>query len=200
MLAEHRALDLRHLGDGPRRRPRRARARRQKLVPDHRRLCVRSGSGKAGERRSEGGRRPGAWQRPPPTRGQRLLILPAPGASLRRPGDRARQCRRRHRQHDQAGRRVQSRREAEDRRADLRSAKRSGARPEDGARHCGAQRLLLGFERQDPRLVGPLSGAAREEGHAEPHARRRLFGNDGLPQCGGPSSARRPTDARSSRP
>ena len=27
----------------------------------------------------------------------------------------------------------------------------------------------------------------REEGDAEPHACRRLFGNDGLPQCGGPS-------------
>ena len=80
----------------------------------------------------------------------------------------------------QAGR-VQSRREAEDRRADLRSAKRSGARPEDGAGHRGAQRLLLGFERQDPRLVRALSGALREEGDAEPHACRRLFRNDGLP-------------------
>ena len=97
---------------GARRRARRARARRQELVLGHRRLCVRSGSGKAGQRRSEGGRRPGAWQRPPPARCQRLLILPAPGASLRRPGDRARQCRRRHRQHDQAGRRFISRREA----------------------------------------------------------------------------------------
>jgi substrate-binding family protein len=47
-----------------------------------------------------------------------------------------------------------------------------------------AQRILLGPQRPDPRLVQKLSGAASEKGHAQPHAGGRLLRDDGLPQGG----------------
>ena len=74
---------------------------------------------------------------------------------------RARQCRRRHHQRHQAGRRVRhpAGRAALCRAAGL-SRRRPGARLEGGAGPCPDRNLLLGHERRHPRLDQALAGRA----------------------------------------
>ena len=88
LLAQHRALDLRHLcavqcrgqGDGQ--------ARRGYLVLRHRRLRLRHGAGARCRQCRQGERRQGAGQRPSPPELVRLLLLPAAGAGLQGQGRR----------------------------------------------------------------------------------------------------------------
>ena len=105
----HRALCVRHLRAGQRHRPCRRQAGPRHLVLPHRRLCVRAGSGKGHHQCGAEDRRQGAGQRPASAQHLGLLVLPAAGAGLEGQGDRARQCRRRHHQRDQAGRRIRHR-------------------------------------------------------------------------------------------
>ena len=108
-IAEHRALDLRHLDAGERHRQGDREDRRRHLVLPHRRLCVRpcARARHRGGRRGE--RRQGARQGASPAQHQRLLVVPAAGAGVEGQGHRPRQCRRRHHQLDQAGGRVRHR-------------------------------------------------------------------------------------------
>ncbi len=65
LLAEHRALDLRHLRALQRRRQGDGQARRGHLVLRHRRLRLRHGAGARRRQRRQGKRRQGAGRRPP---------------------------------------------------------------------------------------------------------------------------------------
>ena len=75
---------------------------RHLVLPD-RRLCLRAGSGKGHHQCGAEVRRQGAGQRPASAQHLGFLVLSAAGAGLEGQGDRARQCRRRHHQRDQAG-------------------------------------------------------------------------------------------------
>ena len=109
LLAEHRALDLRHLCALQRRGQGDGQARRGHLVLRHRRLCLRPCARARRRQCRQGKRRQGARRRPSPAELVRLLLLPAAGAGLQGQGDRARQCRRRHHQRAEAGGRVRHR-------------------------------------------------------------------------------------------
>ena len=102
----HRALRLRHLRAGQCDRARRRQAGPRHLVLPDRRLRLRPGSGKGHHQRGAEVRRQGARRRAPSAQHLGFLVVPAAGAGLESQGDRACQCRRRHRQRDQAGRRV----------------------------------------------------------------------------------------------
>ena len=118
MHAQHHPLDLRHLGARQRHRPGDRQDRRRHLVLPHRqlRLRPRARARHRGGRREE--RRQGAGPGPPSVPGHGLLVVPAAGAGLEGQDHRARQCRRRHHQLDQAGGGVRHRqRRAEPRRA-----------------------------------------------------------------------------------
>ena len=97
VFAEHDPLDLRHLDAGAWHRQGDGEDRRRHLVLHHCRLCLRPGS----RARHHDGRacqwRQGARQRASSDQCQRLLFLPAAGASLEGEDHRTRQCRRRHR-------------------------------------------------------------------------------------------------------
>ena len=86
--------------------------RRRYLVLPDRRLCLRP----CARARHRGGRgedrRQGAGQGAPSLPGAGLLVVPAAGAAVQGQDHRPRQCRRRHHQLDQAGRRVRHRRRA----------------------------------------------------------------------------------------
>ena len=75
---------------------------RQLVLPD-RGLRLRPGSGKGHHQCRAEVRRQGAGQRPASAQHLGFLVVPAAGAGLEGQGDRARQCRRRHHQRDQAG-------------------------------------------------------------------------------------------------
>ena len=121
-------------------------------------------------------RRQGARRRQASAQHLRLLVLPAAGAVFQGQGHRPCQCRRRHHQRDQAGGRVRHRRRA------ARSSPRSllfindvhCARPEDRARPDLHRILLLGPERQDPRLVEAVRGKGQQERDAVDDAGRQL--------------------------
>ena len=104
VLAQHRALDLRHLDAGERHRQGDREDRRRHLVLPHRRLCVRSCARARHVRGCREERRQGGRQGPSPDQHQRLLVVPAAGADLEGEGYRSRQRRRRHHQLDQGGR------------------------------------------------------------------------------------------------
>ena len=109
MHAQHRPLDLRHLGARQRHRPGDREDRRRHLVLPHRRLCVRPRARARHRGRRGQERRQGAGPGPASVPGHRLLVVPAAGAGLEGEDHRARQCRRRHHQLDQAGGRVRHR-------------------------------------------------------------------------------------------
>ena len=104
LLAQHGALDLRHLCAVQRRRQGDGQARRGHLVLRHRRLRLRHGAGTRRRQRRQGERRQGARRRPPPPELVGLLLVPAAGAGLQGQGRGAGQCRRRHHQRAEAGR------------------------------------------------------------------------------------------------
>ena len=109
LLAQHHPLDLRHLGARQRHRQGDREDRRRHLVLPHRRLRLRP---RARARHRGGGReerRQGARPGAPSVPRHRLLVVPAAGAGLEGQDHRARQCRRRHHQLDQAGGRVRHR-------------------------------------------------------------------------------------------
>ena len=84
MQCQHRALDLRHLDARQRHRHRDGEDRRRYLVLPHGRLRIRS---RARARYRGGGReewRQGAQQGAPSAQHQRLLVVPAAGASRRK--------------------------------------------------------------------------------------------------------------------
>ena len=117
--------------------------------------------GHALERDTVGGRhrqrRQGARRRQASAQHVGLLVLPAAGAVLEGQGHRPCQCRRRHHQLDQAGRRIRHRRgRPEARRAAAVHQRRACAGPEDRAGPDLHRILLLGPERPDPRLVEAL--------------------------------------------
>ena len=94
------------------------------------RPCARARHHRGGE----GQRRPHPRQRQPSAQQPGLLVVPAAGAAIQGQDHRPRQCRRRHHQRHQAGRRIRHHR----RRAALRRPaglhrRRRGARLEDGA-------------------------------------------------------------------
>ncbi len=99
----HRALRVRHLRAGQCDRACRGEIRPRHLVLPDRGLRVRPGSGKGHHQCGAEVRRQGAGQRPASAQHVGFLVVPAAGAGLQSQGDRARQCRRRHHQRDQAG-------------------------------------------------------------------------------------------------
>ncbi len=109
VLAQHRALDLRHLCAVERRRQGDGQARRGHLVLRHRRLRLRHGAAARRRQRGQGERRQGARRGPPSAQLVGLLLLPAAGPGLQGQGGRAGECRRRHHQRAEAGRRVRPR-------------------------------------------------------------------------------------------
>ena len=102
----YRALCVRHLRAGQRDRARRGQAGPRHLVLPHRRLRLRAGSGKGHHQCGAEVRRQGAGQRQASAQHVGFLVVPAAGAGFEGQGDRARQCRRRHHQRDQAGGRI----------------------------------------------------------------------------------------------
>ncbi len=109
MHAQHHPLDLRHLGARQRHRPGDREDRRRHLVLPDRQLRLRP-CARARHRRGRGQeRRQGAGPGAASVPGHRLLVVPAAGAGLEGQDHRARQCRRRHHQLDQAGGRVRHR-------------------------------------------------------------------------------------------
>ena len=157
----HRALHLRHLRAGQRDRACRRQVRSRQLVLPDRRLCLRPGSGKGHHQCGGEVRRQGAGQRPASAQHVGLLLVPAAGAGLEGQGDRARQCRRRHHQRDQAGRRI---RPDEGRRPEAVAAARlhhryRQHRARDRAGPAARRSLLLGPQRRHPRVFKALHGA-----------------------------------------
>ena len=102
----HRALCVRHLRTGQRDRARGRQAGPRHLVLPHRRLRVRAGPRKGHHQCGAEDRRQGARQRPASAQHFGFLVVPAAGAGFESQGHRPRQRRRRHRQCDQAGRRI----------------------------------------------------------------------------------------------
>ena len=155
---QHRALDLRHLDAGQRHRQGDRQDRRRHLVLPHRRLCLRP----CARARHRGGgreeRRQGARQGPPSDQHQRLLVVPAAGAGVEGQGHRARQCRRRHHQLDQAGRRVRHRQgRTESRRPAGVRDRRRRARPARPRRAWSSPRPSTGIS-TTPTAPGPSAG------------------------------------------
>ena len=104
VLAQYRALDLRHLHAGQWHRQGAGQGRRRQLVLPHRRLCLRPRA----RARHRGGRA-SQWRQGPRRRQASpehvgLLVVPAAGAVVEGQDHRPRQRRRRHHQLDQAGR------------------------------------------------------------------------------------------------
>ncbi len=184
LLAQHRALDLRHLGARQRHRQRhRQDGRRLVVLPDGR-LCLRPCArarygGRGGQERRQGGR-----QGPAPLPGAGLLVLPAAGAGLQGQDHRPRQRRRRYHERDQAGGRVRHRAgRAEPRRPARLHHGRACPRPQDGAGPDLHGSLVLGPERRQPRLREGIR--RRQQGqHADDGAGGRLLGRHALPQGG----------------
>ena len=129
MHAQHRALDLRHLGLRPRARPRRHQPGRQERLLHHRRLRVRPRPRGAVHRPGEEIGREDPRLGAPPDRRERLQLAAGAGAELGRRRGRVRQCGRRHHQLAQAGGRVRPRQEAEAPGADHGPEQRARARP-----------------------------------------------------------------------
>ena len=86
LLAQHRALDLRHLCAVQCRRRGDGQARRGYLVLHHRRLRVRHGAGARCRQCRQGDGRQGARRRPSSPELVRLLVLPAAGTGLQGQG------------------------------------------------------------------------------------------------------------------
>ena len=170
----YRALCVRHLRAGQCDRACRGQAGPRHLVLPHRRLRVRTGSGKGHHQCGAEVRRQGAGQRPASAQHLGFLVLSAAGAGLEGQGDRARQCRRRHHQRDQAGRRI---RHHEGRPEDVAAARLRHRyrqrRARDRAGAVARRSVLLGPQRRDPRLFQALHGA--DEAGADLGAGRRLF-------------------------
>ena len=164
LLADRRALGLRHLLAGPRDRRGDGEGGRRQLVLPHRRLRLRPCAGARRVRGREGGRRQGAGRRAPSAQHAGLLVLPAAGPGLQGQGDRPRQCRPGHDQLDQAGGRVRHRQGRPEARrpAGLRD-RRAVAHAAGGAGPGADRGVLLGSQRRDPRLDQALP---RQEGQA----------------------------------
>ena len=94
----HGPLCVRHLRPGQCDRPCRRQAGPRQLVLPDRRLCLRPGSRKGHHQRGAEVRRQGAGRRAASAQHVGFLLLPAAGAGFEGQGDRAGQCRRRHRQ------------------------------------------------------------------------------------------------------
>ena len=139
--------------------------RRRHLVLHHRRLCVRPGAGARHRAvvQANGGKVLGRVRVPLNTNDFSSFLLQAQASQGQ--GDRARQCRRRHHQLDQAGGRVRHRaRRPELRRAAGVRERCRGARPADRAGPGADRNLVLGYERRQPRLDQALAGrAARQD-------------------------------------
>ena len=147
LLAEYRALDLRHLCALQRRGQGDGQARRRHLVLRHRRLRLRHGAGARCRQRRQGKRRQGAWRCPPSPELVRLLLLPAAGTGLQGQGRGARQCRRRHHQCAEAGRRVRHHPgRPEDDRAAAGNHRHPRPRPQGDPGPDRDRRFLLGHE------------------------------------------------------
>ena len=182
LLAEHGALDLRHLDARQRHRQRHRQDRRGHLVLPHRRLRLRPRARARYRGSGAEGRRQGPRQGAPPLEHPGLLLVPAAGAVLQgqdhRPGER----RRRHHQLDQAGGRVRHReRRAEPGRAAgvHHRRPRAGAEQRAGPDPHGV--LLLGLQRPDARLRQALRrGGPRHSSDDGP--RRRVRGRAALPE------------------
>ena len=189
--AQHDPLDLRHLGARQRHRQGDREDRRRHLVLPHRRLRLRP----CARARHRGGgreeRRQGAGQGPPSVPRHRLLVVPAAGAGLQGEDHRARQCRRRHHQLDQAGGRVRHRQGGQN----LAGAaglhhRRACARPADRPGPDLHRGLVLGPERRQSRIREEVRRA--EQGRASDHDPcRRLFGGHALSQGGRGAQERR---------
>ena len=151
--AQHGALDLRHLGAGQRHRQGDRQDRRRQLVLPDRRLRLRPCAGARHRRGGGEERRQGGGQGAPSLPGAGLLVVPAAGAAVQGQDHRPRQRRRRHDQLHQAGGRVRHRRgRPEPRRPAGLHHRRARARPEDGAGPDLDRGLVLGRQRQQPRL------------------------------------------------
>ena len=106
LLAEHHPMGQRRLGDRQHHGGGDDGARRQGLVLPHGELRARPGHRGRGHQLHREERRQGAGLEQASARHAGLRLVPAAGAELEGQGDRARQCRRRHRQRSEAGRRV----------------------------------------------------------------------------------------------
>ena len=160
VLAQHGALDLRHVDARQRHRQRDRQVRRRHVVLPHRRLRVRPRA----RARHRGGRaeerRQGAGQGARAAQHAGLQLVPAAGAGVEGQDHRPRQRRRRHDELDQAGGRVRHRQgRPEPRRAARVPHRRPRARPADGAGPHRHQHVLLGPERPDARVREALRRA-----------------------------------------
>ena len=163
VLALRLPLDLRHLRRVARDRVGGGQGRRHVVV--HSGLGLRFRAPVAGRRdQGDHGRgRQGGGRGAPSAQHRGFLVLSAARAILRRKGRRHRQCRQRHRQHDEAGPRVRAGAgRSEPRRADPVPAGRARARAGRGAGHVSDDGLLLGHERCDARMVEGIHGARPE--------------------------------------
>ena len=104
MLADQRAVDLRHLRLLECDRQGGGRARRHAMVLPHRRLCVRPGAGTRCDQGRARIRRQGAGRGPPSLQHRGFFVVPAAGAVVGREDCGARQCRRGFPQRGRAGR------------------------------------------------------------------------------------------------
>ncbi len=129
----HWTYDTWSLGHSPRPRPRRG--RRQDLVLHHRRLRLRQEPREERGGCGRSGGRQGARRGASPDQHRGFLVLPPAGAGVGRGRDRYRQCRRRHQQHAETGRRIRARQEA----AHGRAHSQRHQHPEPRA-HGGAER------------------------------------------------------------
>ena len=155
---------------------------RHLVLPD-RRLRLRTGPGKGHHQCRAEVRRQGAGQRPPPAQHLGFLVLPAAGAGLEGQGDRARQCRRRHHQRDQAGGRIRHHEGRPEAVAAARLRHRyRQRRARDRAGPAARRSLLLGPQRRHPRLLQALHGP--HEAGADLGAGRRLFLGHALSESG----------------
>ena len=162
LLADRRALGLRHLraGQGDRRRGREG--RRRFVVLPHRRLRLRPCAGARRDGGRDGCRRQGGGRRQASAQHAGLLVVPAAGPGLQGQDHRPRQCRPGHDQLDQAGGRVRHRqgRPASGRSPGLLD-RRAGADPAGGAGPGADRGILLGSQRRDPRLDQALTAPRR---------------------------------------
>ena len=182
MHAQHGALDLRHVGPGQRHRQGDREDRRRLLVLPDGRLRVRSraGADTAAVVEKKGGKVVGKVRHPLPGAG--LLIVPAAGAAVQGQDHRPCQRRRRHDQRHQAGGRVRHRAgRPEPRRPARVHHRRARARSEDSAGPDHDRGLVLGPERQQPRVRQGVCGSQQGQ-HADHGAGGRLLGRDALPE------------------
>ena len=164
MLAEHRALGVRHLDARQRHRHGDHEAGRRHVVLHHRRLRIRAGAGARHDGSGDQGRGQGARRCPRADQQPGLLVVPAAGAVVEGEGHRPRQRGRRHDELDQAGGRVRHRQGRPESRRPARVPHRhSRAGPQQCAGTDLHRDVLLGHERPDTGVCEALRAAG--QGH-----------------------------------